>query len=618
MKTHSLLFTLFLAATLLSCTKPDNQDEARFNSLNADLQHYSYADYNDLLAFYYRLDSLCQSCSSNRLIYLKKTTEARLNFREADYQRSIQNLDEAMAALQEVPGADSLIAISLNIKGLNYMGLGVYDSAYQHFSRSAALLDSIHNEKLLHTVWSNMARLFYNKGDFSKAMEFIEKATANEGDIKVRLNALHLKANLFGTTGQIDSAMALDRYIINRYDNPEYQFLISSFYNNLGRCYLEKGLVDSALLYCQKSYHIDSLNAIEANMASNLVVMGSINYEVGRKAEADSLFLKALKIYSDDKNADKRLLVFKVLAQYAERENDYQKLAVYRDSMLTIYGEVNSQTVNRTIERLNIEFESERKNHQLQAQQRQLVVQRVIVVLLAVVVLLILILFYANYLYRQKTARLKAAEQERKLLSLLVEAEQNERARIAADLHDSVTQKLAVTQMHLSMLDTVNPAKKELVNNLLNDTVADVRSIAHNLYPKDLDKGLIKALDTLCEQLNLNTKGLRFMLDADAALVLPENVEGLDLVLYRIAQELANNALKYSNAKQVVIRLTVNNQRVQMTVTDDGDGFDTTTIDKRKGLGLNTMKDRIRQINGNLDIKSQPGNGTSYTLDIPL
>lgn len=618
MKTHSLLFTLFLAATLLSCTKPDNQDEARFNSLNADLQHYSYADYDDLMAFYYRLDSLCQSCSSNRLIYLKKTTEARLNFREADYQRSIQNLDEAMAALQEVPGADSLIAISLNIKGLNYMGLGVYDSAYQHFSRSAALLDSIHNEKLLHTVWSNMARLFYNKGDFDKAMEFIEKATANEGDIKVRLNALHLKANLYGTTGQIDSAMALDRYIIDRYDNPEYQFLISSFYNNLGRCYLEKGLVDSALLYCQKSYHIDSLNAIEANMASNLVVMGSINYEVGRKAEADSLFLKALKIYSDDKNADKRLLVFKVLAQYAERENDYQKLAVYRDSMLTIYGEVNSQTVNRTIERLNIEFESERKNHQLQAQQRQLVVQRVIVVLLAVVVLLILILFYANYLYRQKTARLKAAEQERKLLSLLVEAEQNERARIAADLHDSVTQKLAVTQMHLSMLDTVNPAKKELVNNLLNDTVADVRSIAHNLYPKDLDKGLIKALDTLCEQLNLNTKGLRFMLDADAALVLPENVEGLDLVLYRIAQELANNALKYSNAKQVVIRLTVNNQRVQMTVTDDGDGFDTTTIDKRKGLGLNTMKDRIRQINGNLDIKSQPGNGTSYTLDIPL
>jgi len=357
-------------------------------------------------------------------------------------------------------------------------------------------------------------------------MDYIKRATANESDIKVHLNALHLKANLFGTTGQIDSAMALDRSIIDRYGNPENQYLISSFYNNLGRCYLEKGLVDSALFYCQKSYHIDSLNAIEANMASNLIVMGSINYEVGRKAEADSLFFKALRIYSDDKNADKRLLVFKVLAQYAERENDDRKLALYRDSMLSVYSMVNSQTVNRTIERLNIEFESERKNHQLQAQQRQIVVQRVIVVLLAVVVLLILILLYANYLYRQKTARLKAAEQERKLLSLLVEA--------------------------------------------------------------------------------------------DAALVLPENAEGLDLVLYRIAQELANNALKYSNAKQVLIRLTVDNQRVQMTVTDDGDGFDTTIIDKRKGLGLNTMKDRIRQINGNLDIKSQPGNGTSYTLDIPL
>lgn len=618
MKTQTLLFTLFLAATLLSCTKPDNQDEARFNSLNADLQHYSYADYDDLMAFYYRLDSLCQSCSSNRLTYLKKTTEARLNFREADYQRSIQNLDEAMAALQEVPGADSLIAISLNIKGLNYMSLGVYDSAYQHFSRSAALLDSIHNERLLHTVWSNIARLFYNKGDFDKAMEYIDKATANEGDIKVRLNALHLKANLYGTIGQIDSAMALDRYIIDRYDNPEYQFLISSFYNNLGRCYLEKGLVDSALLYCQKSYHIDSLNAIEANMASNLVVMGSICYESGRKSEADSLFFRALKIYSDDKNADKRLLVFRVLADNAERENDFQKLAMYRDSMLSVYTLVNNQTVNRTIERLNIEFESERKNQQLQTQQHQLRVQRLVLTLLIVMVVLLLILFYAYHQNRKKTARLKAAEQERRLLALLVEAEQNERARIAADLHDSVTQKLAVIQMYFSMLETTNQSKKEQINDLLNDTVTDVRSIAHNLFPKDLEKGLVKALDTLCEQLNLNTKHIHFTLDANPALTLPTNAEGLDLVLYRVAQELANNALKYSNATQVTIKLYVDKQRVHMTVTDDGDGFDNRNIDSRKGLGLDTMKERVRQINGNLDIKSQPGNGTSCTLEVPL
>lgn len=618
MKTQACLFALFFTGILLSCSQPDNQDETRFNSLNADLQHYSYADYDELMAFYHRIDSLCQTCSSSRLQYLKKTTEARLNFREADYQRSNLNLDEAIEVLNDVPGADSLIAISLNTKGMNYMGMGIYDTAYQQFSRAVALLDSLPNDRLLHTVWSNMARLFYNKGDFDKSMDYINKATANESDIKVHLNALHLKANLYGTTGQIDSAMALDRAIIGSYDHSEYQYLISSFYNNLGRCYLEKGQVDSALYYCQKSYHIDSLNAIEANMASNLVVMGSINYEVGRKSEADSLFFKALKIYSEDKNADKRLLVFQVLAQNAERENDFQKLAIYRDSMLTIYSKVNSQTVNRAIERLNIEFESERKNHQLQAQQRQLTVQRLVLTLLVVVVVLLLSLFYVYHLIRQKTARLKAIEQERKLLAMLVEAEQNERARIAADLHDSVTQKLAVTQMHLSMLETANPTKKELVNNLLNDTVADVRSIAHNLYPKDLEKGLVKALETLCEQLNLNTKHIHFTLDTNPALCLPDVAEGLDLVLYRVAQELANNALKYSNAKEVTIRLEMDNQRVLLSVTDDGDGFDTKTIDIRKGLGLSTMKERIRQINGNLDIKSQPGNGTSCTLDVPL
>jgi len=148
--------------------------------------------------------------------------------------------------------------------------------------------------------------------------------------------------------------------------------------------------------------------------------------------------------------------------------------------------------------------------------------------------------------------------------------------------------------------------------------VTDVRSIAHNLFPKDLEKGLVKALDTLCEQLNLNTKGIYFSLDANPALTLPTNAEGLDLVLYRVAQELANNALKYSNATQVTIKLYVDKQRVHMTVTDDGDGFDNRNIDSRKGLGLDTMKERVRQINGNLDIKSRPGNGTSCTLEVPL
>jgi signal transduction histidine kinase len=174
---------------------------------------------------------------------------------------------------------------------------------------------------------------------------------------------------------------------------------------------------------------------------------------------------------------------------------------------------------------------------------------------------------------------------------------------------------MAVVQMHLSMLEATDANRLTTVSTLLSDAVADVRDISHNLYPIDLEKGLVKALESLFEQLNLNNRNIHFALEIDTAFKTPINEEELDFILYRVAQELINNTLKYSKATTVTLKLTDTKQGLLLEVTDNGIGFDT-TLEHCKGIGLKTMMERVRHINGHLTIESTPGVGTRCSLNI--
>lgn len=111
---------------------------------------------------------------------------------------------------------------------------------------------------------------------------------------------------------------------------------------------------------------------------------------------------------------------------------------------------------------------------------------------------------YHFFCFKQRERRnllFYIAQQERKVSDMLIDAEQNERSRIARELHDGVSQKLAVLQMHPPMIKTSSEEMAKNINSMLNDVANEVRSISHNLYPADLEKGLIPALTHLCEQI---------------------------------------------------------------------------------------------------------------------
>lgn len=150
----------------------------------------------------------------------------------------------------------------------------------------------------------------------------------------------------------------------------------------------------------------------------------------------------------------------------------------------------------------------------------------------------------------------------------------------------------------------------------LDKAISEMRRVAHNMMPETLLKfGLTQAIQDYCESIN-ESKIIQL---AYKDIGMNERLDNsIEIVLYRIIQELVNNAIKHAQAQNVIIQLVKNEKNVTLTVEDDGKGFDVKTIDKINGFGLTNIQSRVDYLKGNLEIDSQNNIGTSFYITIPV
>jgi signal transduction histidine kinase len=220
---------------------------------------------------------------------------------------------------------------------------------------------------------------------------------------------------------------------------------------------------------------------------------------------------------------------------------------------------------------------------------------------------------------------LRTSEQSRaRLLRQVMSAQEDERRRISRDLHDGIGQSLTSLLIGLRTLEgaesqeTVHGRTAEL-RALVADTLEEVRRLARGLRPSVLDDlGLAAALERLTTDYS-QAHGIAVALDLgeSAGSRLPALVE---TALYRIVQEALTNTAKHAAAKNVNIALRHDPAAVQMTITDDGQGFDMTASSSRTGghFGLSSIKERARLLSGTASVVSRTGQGTTITVRIPL
>jgi signal transduction histidine kinase len=206
----------------------------------------------------------------------------------------------------------------------------------------------------------------------------------------------------------------------------------------------------------------------------------------------------------------------------------------------------------------------------------------------------------------------------RTLYSRLLNAEDAARVHIARELHDDVSQQLALLATDLELLRTAprsETARLAALASVRAQTIArDVHDLAYRLYPATLRVlGLVPALQALQREMERSVIVVNLVHES-----IPESLpQDVTLCVFRVVQEALQNAVKYSAAREVSVSLDGTPYRLQVTIADDGMGFDVGAA-LGKGLGLVSMSERIEALNGTFEIHSAPGAGTRLVMNVPL
>jgi len=208
-----------------------------------------------------------------------------------------------------------------------------------------------------------------------------------------------------------------------------------------------------------------------------------------------------------------------------------------------------------------------------------------------------------------------------RLAARLITLQEEERRRVSRELHDDLNQKVAMLQVDAEQISQEMEDKPEVHQKLRSlgrqaaDLSNDIRRVAYQLHPSILEHlGLGVALRSYCSEF-ASREGIEVILTADKApATIPEDVS---LCLYRVIQESLRNIVKHSSAKKVTVKLESVDSRVHLAIADNGVGFDP-AAPHRTGIGLLSMRERVRLIDGEIMVKSDHGQGTKIDVWAPL
>ncbi|MCB0697013.1 MAG: sensor histidine kinase, partial [Chitinophagaceae bacterium] len=231
--------------------------------------------------------------------------------------------------------------------------------------------------------------------------------------------------------------------------------------------------------------------------------------------------------------------------------------------------------------------------------------------------------WYKRYQLKQSAALQAAVMKQQELATkAIIEAEENERQRIAGDLHDGVGQMMSAAKINLSTVsDGITFASEEQRTRfenalkLVDDSCSEVRTVSHNIMPNSLLRNSLAAavrtfinkIDQHVLKINLHTEGLNEKLD-----------ENIEIMLYRVVQECVNNVIKHAKANILDISLIKDGHEISVTIEDNGIGFDTTDKTKFDGIGMKNIASRIQYLKGTVEWDSGRNKGTVVSIQVPL
>ncbi|MHA4736511.1 tetratricopeptide repeat-containing sensor histidine kinase [Dyadobacter sp. MSC1_007] len=348
------------------------------------------------------------------------------------------------------------------------------------------------------------------------------------------------------------------------------------------------------------------------------------------KPELSAKYTKeALDIAEANNMTDNLVELYEDYATDLARQNNYKGAYDYLMKYSILNDSIQGVDIQKQLQELDTKYLTVQKEKQIvtlekEKQTRNTLIYSLIAGLIGLI--LIAILGYRNITFRKRVAEqeVQQLQQEKQLVATnsILKGQEEERTRVARDLHDGLGGLLSGIKLTLNSVkgNVILPEESAMTFTRaltqLDGAISEMRRVAHSMMPEALVRfGLIDALSDFCEGISTSGRLKVTMQHFGFENRLDSQVE---VVLYRIVQELLNNVLKYADATEAQVQLTWVDNHVSVTVEDNGKGFDVKTLEVNKGAGLRNVQARVDYLNGTLDIQSKPGEGTSVLVEIVL
>lgn len=563
-----------------------------------------------------------------------------------------------------------------------YKNVAKFENAFLYADSAEALIknDTTRDMRLNNGhLYNNRGNLYYRLGDYEKAAsdflagEKIFRELDNKSVVIVT-NGLSL---CYQALNMPDKALEYSSQAIEYARNFDDKRLLATQLMNRANYYEDIDnypLADSILkeawklvkdLNNDKSFYVYYLNAADVEefyyknpkKAIELYkkalhyaeIVGEVNLQVTaltslagcQKDNGDKGFITTLtslhRIVEENNMIPRWPDVYEFYAGWYAQQGDYKKAYEYHQLFKDAADKLSSDNVKNKISMLETRFRvdkmdreivalrDEKKIQQLQIQNKNTINYFLGGGLLGLIV--IVILGYRNYHQKQKLQkqRISELETEQRLSAAqaVLKGEEQERARLAKDLHDGLSGMLSGIKYSLQdmkgnlIMTAENRQAFERSMDMLDSSIQEMRRVAHNMMPEVLVRyGLDAALKDYVAE--INKAGLVKIIYQSMGMEGKEMEKSSALAIYRIVQELLNNVIKHAQATDALVQVFNENGKLVVNVEDNGKGFDTKFSEEKGGMGWRNIRSRIELLNGKIDLQSSDQSGTAINIEFDL
>lgn len=430
-----------------------------------------------------------------------------------------------------------------------------------------------------------------------------------------------------------------DKVIESRSFTKKSSRLKSKVYNNISNIYLRDSLFDMAEDYANKSINIDKKYGDQYDIASGYNALSNIFFfkaEYEKSKEALLKGEKALEKVKGEEADEIRAALYSNIAYSMYKLKDYIAYE-YLEKSWNLYDKIkdseNEANIARIYANRNFNKGLEEGIYQEEIKKQKAQRNTWILGISSLFIIILLVFFLKQYKLRQKNLNLELSKQELmqqqrlekikndsqvRILNATLDGKESERKQIAETLHDSVSALLSSANLHLQACKTqfngATPVEVDKSQSIINEASQKIRDLSHTLVSSILLKfGLSYAIKDIAEKFSNS----QLQIDFETRYIRRYD-QGFEIKLYNITQEFVNNILKHSNASNASITLVEKNKKLQLTIKDNGDGFDKELIPEKDGLGLNQIDARIQMMQGKFTIESGKGKGTTISIELPI